>query len=153
MHRTKVGTLLGIGLAAVPAGWILGLVADAVSGALPAVPWGVIPVLVAMAVIGFVGARVVRAWIAERRYDRAVDALLVARLLALAKAVAVFGVVVTGAYVGLGLLTLDRLTGTVARDRALLAASIAVGGVLVTIAAVRLERACEVPPPPDDEDP
>jgi hypothetical protein len=111
VNRTRLGTLLGIGLAAVPAGWILGLVANAISGALPAVPWVLIPLLMFMATLVGGGARIVRGWVRERRYDDHMDALLVARLLALAKAVAVFGVVVAGAYLGLSLLAIDRLSG------------------------------------------
>jgi hypothetical protein len=152
VKRTRLGTLLGIGLAAIPAGWILGLLADAIGGGLPAVPWILVPLLVFMAVLIGGGARVVRGWVTERRYSERVDALLVARLLALAKAVAVFGAVVAGGYVGLGLLAFDRLSGTIARDRALLSGAVALGGLLVAVAAVRLERACEVPRPPEDDD-
>lgn len=144
--------MLWIGLAAILAGWSLGLIADAVSGSLPAVLWVLIPVLLFMVVLILLGVRLVRGWVAERRYDEFVDALTVARLLALAKALAVFGVVVAGGYVGLGLLAADRLTGTTARDRLLLALGVALCGVLVTFAALRLERACEVPRPPKHED-
>lgn len=140
------------GLTAAVVGWILGLIAVAISGAVPAVLWVLIPVLLFMAVLAFVGARLVRAWVGERRYDEFVDALTVARLLALAKALAMFGVVVAGGYVGLGLFAADRLTGTTARDRLLLALGVAVCGLLVTAAALRLERACEVPRPPRDEE-
>lgn len=152
MQRIRYTTLLWIGLAAVFAGWSLGLIADAVSGSLPAVLWVLIPVLLFMVVLILFGVRLVRGWVAERRYDEFVDALTVARLLALAKALAVFGVVVAGGYVGLGLLAADRLTGTTARDRLLLALGVALCGMLVTFAALRLERACEVPHPPKDKD-
>lgn len=144
--------MLWIGLAAAFAGWSLGLIALAVSGSLPAVLWILIPVLLFMVVLILVGVRVVRGWVRERSYDQFVDALTIARLLALAKALAVFGVVVAGGYVGLGLLAADRLTGTTARDRLLLALGIALCGMLVTFAALRLERACEVPHPPKDQD-
>lgn len=143
--------MLWSGLAAALAGWTLGLIAVAASGSLPVVLWVLIPVLLFMAALIFVGTRIVRGWVEERRYDQFVDALAVARLLALAKALALFGVVVAGGYVGLGLLAADRLTGTTARDRLLLALGVALCGLLVTVAALRLERACEVPHPPGDD--
>lgn len=152
MQRSRFSTLLWSGLTAALAGWTLGLIAIAVSGSLPAVLWILIPVLLFMAVLILVGTRLVRGWIGERRYDEFVDALTIARLLALAKALAIFGAVVAGGYVGLGLLAADRLTGTTARDRLLVALGVALCGLLVTVAALRLERACEVPYSPMDDD-
>jgi len=153
VQRSRITTLLWSGLAAGLAGWTLGLIALAVSDSLPAVLWVLIPVLLFMAALIFVGSQIVRAWVADRRYDEFVDALTVARLLALAKALAIFGAVVAGGYAGLGLLAAYRLTGAPARDRLLVSLAVAVCGVVVTVVALRLERACEVPrPPPQDDD-
>lgn len=152
MQPSRITTLVWSGLAAGLAGWTLGLIALALSDSLPAVLWVLVPVLLFMAVLIFVVARIVRAWVAERQYDEYVDALTVARLLALAKALAIFGVVVAGGYAGLGLLAADRLTGATARERLLLSLAVAVCGVVLTVAALRLEHACEVPHPPDDDD-
>jgi hypothetical protein len=152
VQATKVSTLLGIGLAAVPAGWLLGRIVQAATGALPSVPWVLAIVLVAMAVLLLIGARVARGWIEERRYDSRVDALVVARLLALGKAASVFGAVVAGVYLGIGGVVLNQLSGTAARDRALLAAAVALTSTAVAAAGMRLEFACRVPPE-DDEDP
>jgi hypothetical protein len=46
---------------------------------------------------------------------------------------------------------LNQLSGTVARDRALLAGAVALGGVAVAVAGYRLELACRVPPDEPDE--
>lgn len=146
MQPTKVTTLLGVGLAAAPAGWLFGRIVQELSGALPAIPWVFPVLLVFMAALLLAGTRVAKGWIAERRYDNRVDALLVARLLVLGKAAAVFGAVIAGAYVGLGLLVLNELAGSVARDRALVAAAVAVAAVSVAIAGFRLELGCRVPP-------
>jgi hypothetical protein len=151
VQATKVSTLLGIGLAAVPAGWLLGRIVQAATGALPSVPWVLAIVLAAMAVLLLFGARVARGWIEERRYDSRVDALVVARLLALGKAASVFGAVVAGVYLGIAGVVLNQLSGTAARDRALLAAAVALTSIAVAVAGMRLELACRVPPE-DDED-
>lgn len=151
MRATKISTLVGVGLAAIPAGWLFGRLVQVSTGALPSVPWVLAIVLVVMAVLLLLAARVARGWIHERRYDRRVDALVVARLLALGKAGSVFGVVVAGVYAGIGGVALDQLSGTTARDRALLAAVVAIAGVAVAVASFRLELACRVPPD-DSED-
>lgn len=152
MQRSRYTTLLWSGLAAAVVGWILGLIAVEVSGSLPAVLWVLIPVLLFMATLVFIGARLVSGWVGKRRYEEFVDALTVARLLALAKALAIFGAVVAGGYVGLGLFAADQLTGATARDRLLLALAVAACGLLVSVAGLRLERACEVPRPPREDE-
>lgn len=151
MATTRVSTLLGIGLVGIPAGWLFGRLVQAATGAAPPVPWILVPLLVFMALLLLLGARVARGWINERRYDDRVDALLVARLLALGKAGAVFGAVVAGAYVGIGGFAVTQFIGAVGRDRALLAAAVALAAVGVAVAAVRLELACRVPRDESDE--
>lgn len=150
MRPTRVSTLVWIGLAAAPVGWSVGRVVDAVSDALPPVPW-ILPLLLAfLAVVLFLGARAVRGWIEERRFDGRLDALRIARLLALAKAAAVFGAAVAGGYVGLGVLALNSLSVPAGRNRAVLSGLVAVAAVVVVVAALRLERAGMVPP--EDEE-
>ena len=151
MRTTKISTLFSIGLAGIAAGWLFGRLVQASTGALPSVPWVLAIVLMVMAVLLLLGARVARGWIQERRYDSRVDALVVARLLALGKASSVFGAIVAGAYTGIAGVVLNQLSGTVARDRALLAAAMAIAGVAVAVAGFRLELACRVPPPDESE--
>lgn len=150
MRPTRIGTLVWVGLAAAPVGWSVGKVVDQVSGTLPPVPWILPLLLVFLSALLLLGARVVRGWITERRFDRRMDALRVARLLVLSKAAAVFGALVTGAYLGIGVLALGSLSVPAGRNRALLSGLVAVAGVMVSITAIRLERACMVPP--EDED-
>jgi hypothetical protein len=124
---------------------------DAMTGVLPIVPW-VLPLLVLfLAVIVAVAARAVRGWVTERRHDTSLDALRVARLLALAKAAEYFGAVLAGGYLGLGIRALADLAVPMGQNRALLSALVIVAAIILTVAAVRLERACRVPPP--DEEP
>ena len=126
--------MLWVALAAVPVGWSVGMVIDAVSSTLPPIPW-ILPLLIVFLA----------------RYDRLLDALRIARLLALGKAAAVFGAVVVGAYMGLAVLALGSLEVPVGRNRAVLSALVVVAGVVVVVAALRLERACLVPPPEEDD--
>ncbi|HEX6233958.1 MAG TPA: DUF3180 domain-containing protein [Jiangellaceae bacterium] len=151
MRATKISTLLGVGLAGLPAGWLFGRLVKASTGALPSVPWVLVIVLVVMAVLLLLGARVARGWIDERRYDTRVDALVVARLLALGKAASVFGAIVAGVYFGIAGVAVNQLSGTVARDRALLAVAVALASIAVAVAGFRLELACRVPPDESDD--
>ena len=151
MQRTKIGSLIWVALVAVPIGWSIGRVVDAMSGALPPVPWVLPLLLVFLAIAMFAGSRAVRGWITERRFDSRIDALRVARSVALAKASAYFGALLVGVYTGLGLLALGYLDSPMGRNRGILSATVVVAAVVLTVAAVRLERAGEVPPPADDE--
>jgi Protein of unknown function (DUF3180) len=152
VRPTRVSTLVWLALAAAPVGWSIGRVIDAASDALPPVPWILPLLLVFLAVVLFVGARTVRGWIEERRYDSRMDALRAARLLALGKAAAVFGALAAGAYVGLGVLAFDSIAVPAGRNRVVLSALVAVAAVVVSIAGLRLEKACMVPPDDDEQD-
>ena len=150
MRPTRVGTLVWTGLAAVPVGWSVGRVVEAVSDALPPVPW-ILPLLLAfLAAVLFLGTRAVRGWIEERRFDGRMDALRVARMLALAKAGAVFGAAVAGAYLGLVVLALDSLSVPAGRNRVILSGLVVIAALVVSAAGIRLERACQVPPGDED---
>jgi hypothetical protein len=152
MRPTRVSTLAWVALAAIPVGWSVGMVVDAVSGTLPPIPWILPLLLMFLAALLFVSAYAVRGWVEQRRFDRRLDALRVARLLALGKAAAMFGALVVGAYLGIGVLALGSLSVPVGRNRALLSALVVLAGVVVVVAALRLERACLVPPDEDTSD-
>jgi 4-hydroxybenzoate polyprenyltransferase len=139
-------------LAAIPVGWSVARVIDSVSGTLPPIPWILPLLLLFLAVLLFLGAYAVRGWVEERRYDRRLNALRIARLSALGKAAAVFGGFVVGAYLGIGLLALGSLAVPAGRNRSVLAALVIVAGVVIVVAALRLERACLVPPDEDTSD-
>ena len=141
--------MVWVALAAIPVGWSVGRVVDSVSGTLPPIPWILPLLLVFFAILLLVSAYAVRGWVEERRYDRRLDALRIARLSALGKAAAVFGALVIGAYLGIGVLALGSLAVPAGRNRAVLSALVIIAGVVIVVAALRLERACLVPP---DED-
>lgn len=114
-------------------------------------PWVIAVLLAFMAALLLIAARVARGWIRERRYDSRVDALVVARMLALGKAAAAFGAVVAGAYAGIGAFVASQLSANLLRDRLLHTAAVVIGAVAVAVAGIRLELACRVPPEEPDE--
>lgn len=151
MRPTRISVLIGLGLAAIPAGWTLARLIDVLVGRLPAIPWATPALLVTLALALLISARMVRGWVRERRYDRQLNALRVARLLVLAKAGAVFGVVIAGGYAGFGIVALRFVESAFGRERLWAAGLTVVAGVLVTVAALRLENACRVPPEDEQE--
>lgn len=151
MQKTKLSSLVWAALVAVPIGWSISRVIDSVTDVLPPVPW-VLPVLLFfLAIVIYIAARAVTAWVRERRYDGRLDAIRVARLLALAKASQAGGAAVAGGYFGLMLLALTMLDSSMGRNRAISAGFVVLTAAIVVAAGRRLERACVAPPPPEDE--
>jgi len=72
-------------------------------------------------------------------------------LLVLAKASAVAGALVAGAYLGFGLSFVDSWEVALPRQRVVRSAVAMLSAVAVVVAALLLERACRVPIDPEDE--
>jgi Protein of unknown function (DUF3180) len=157
MAPTQLRVLLVVGLVGGAIGWLVGRILDAYSSAgHPNLSWLTAGLLLFVAVLLLIAARAAGGWVRERRYARTMNALIVARLLAIAKAAAVFGALVCGGYAGYGLFIVQLLESSAGQRRALIAGVTAVSGLIVMLAALRLERACRVPPrdgpgPPEDE--
>lgn len=151
MGPTRIRVLVVVAVVGVVAGYLLARVLDGfTSTGLPQMS-PVTPALFVLLAAGLlVAARVVNGWVKERRYDRRMDALTVARLLALAKAAAVFGAFALGGYAGFGMVALDLMDSDAGQRRVLLVAATCVGALATTVAALRLERACRVPPTDDE---
>ena len=148
MRPTSLRLLAGLAL-------LVGAVVYAVVvgsyGDLPLVP------LVAPATIAFLGlaelltATSVRARLQRRPGTTRIDPLIVARLVALAKASSVGGALVLGAYGGILAYTLQEL-GNPSKAHDAAASGLGVGAsLLLLLAALLLERVCRVPGPPDDD--
>lgn len=152
MKPTSVRNLVIVG--AVTAGLVYLLVLT-VYGRLPEVPTFGPVTLVFLAVAEGVCAPSIRARLAGKPGTRPIEPMSVARLAALAKASALAGALMAGAYAGMLLYTLQHLDRRVAAHDAL-ASGFGVGaGVLLTVAALFLENACRRPdvPPGDDNKP
>jgi Protein of unknown function (DUF3180) len=149
MRPTRVGTLVLVALVVGALAWAALRVMESRSGGLPEIPLtapGTIAFLAAI-LAGF--ALSIRSRLRarrERRPDaRPVDPLLAARLVVTAKASALVGAGLTGAYAGFLVVLLVEL-GTNDRRGLLLRAGVCVvAGIVLVVAALALERACRVP--------
>lgn len=142
---TRPSTLLLAALTGAVIGYGIGLVSDQLGYGLPRVSWVAIGLLLFLAVLLFVAARRARSWVSGDRPQQPGDALTLGRYVALAKAGAVFGAVMAGGYLGLAIAGLDRLSTDYGRDHVLWAAGGAVAAVVVTVAALGLERSLQLP--------
>ncbi|SDS48397.1 DUF3180 domain-containing protein [Microlunatus soli] len=71
--------------------------------------------------------------------------------LALGKAAALLGMLMAGGYLGFAVRFLGDLQTDAPRERVIRSMVAVIGGVAITVAALRIERACMVPPRDDDE--
>jgi len=121
-------------------------------GSLPALPWTPSLALAGLALFEAGAARGTRRRIARRAGTRPVEPLVVARLVALAKATAVVGAALVGAWGGAFVFTFlarDRLAAA-GRDALVSGIGVLVALVLVG-AALSLEQSCRAPDLPDDD--
>jgi hypothetical protein len=149
MQVTRPGTLLGIFALCTLGAWLAVRVTFA---SLPLLPIGPIPVLVALALAeAFVG-RNVRGRITGRITGKPLAPIAVARLVALAKASSVSAAAIAGLLAGY----LAYVLGQV--DKSVPARDARVGGLMLACAlaliaaALYLERCCQAPKPPRDDD-
>jgi hypothetical protein len=120
-------------------------------GDLPDLNWLPGLTLAALAVGEGIAARNTKARVEQRPRSGALNPLLVARFVVLAKASSLAGAIFAGAYAGVAAWALserDRLAAAEAN----LAPAVAglVGSLALVAGALLLERACRVPEPPDD---
>jgi hypothetical protein len=149
MHPTRVRDLISI---AVVAGVISWVVVRAIYGDLPRLHWFLplsLPVLaVAEAVAGFQ----LRARIHRRPRTKPVEPIVAARTVALAKASAIVGAVMTGVWAGvLGYVVPLRSTVAAAQGDTVAGIIGAAGAIVLVAAALWLEYCCRTPDPPEDD--
>jgi uncharacterized protein DUF3180 len=149
MRPTRVSTLLLVALGVGAVAWAGLRVSESRSGGLPDVPLtapGTIAFLAAI-LAGF--ALSMRSRLRarrERRPDaRPVDPLFAARLVVTAKASALVGAGLTGAYAGFVVVLLVELGNDDRRGLLLRTGACVVAGIVLVIAALALERVCRVP--------
>ncbi|MDQ6873435.1 MAG: DUF3180 domain-containing protein [Actinomycetota bacterium] len=120
-------------------------------GDIPALPWTPSVALAGLAVFEGGAARGTRQRIARRPGTKPVEPLVVARLVALAKASALVGALLVGFWAGAFAYTFgarDRLAAA-GRDAVVAGVGVAVCALLVG-AALWLENSCRAPDPPED---
>lgn len=151
LRRTQPRALLFAAVVGAVLGWLLVTTTDYLGMSAPLVPW------LAPAAL-WLGAIVVGglAWALYRRLRvrrLRIDPSQAVTYLALAKASALAGALVAGGYLAFGALFVGRWEAESPRERVVRSAVAAVAGIALMIAGLLMERACEVPPSDDDEDP
>jgi hypothetical protein len=149
VQMTRPGTLAGIFALCVLGAWLAVRVTFA---SLPLLPIGPIPVLVALALAEAVVGRNVRGRVTGRITGKPLAPIAVARLVALAKASSAAAAAFGGLLAGYLVYVLGQLDKTIpARDARV--AGITLGCALALVAAaLYLERCCQAPKPPRDDD-
>lgn len=149
MRPTNPATLL---VAAVAAGAVAWLITKTAYGSMPKLPWLPPVSIFALAVVEAVMARTTKSRIEHRPGTARVDPLSVARFVVLAKASALAGALIAGAYGGVLLFLLTHRNLSAATDDTPAAVAGLVGGAALVVAGLLLERACRVPRRPDDDE-
>ncbi|GAA1752320.1 MULTISPECIES: DUF3180 domain-containing protein [Streptomonospora] len=121
------------------------LVIDEVYGAIPMLPWSAIPTLLLLAAAEAITAVHTRRRIRRVPGTEPIEPLSTARLVALAKASAVFASIAVGAFAGMLVSLLDRLGAVDVRTDALTAGGTLLSAAVLLAAALYLEYACRVP--------
>jgi hypothetical protein len=148
LGSTRPSLLLVAGLGAAAFGWVL---LSFFYAEMPALPWLPTVTLAVLAVIEGVLAQNTRAKIERRPGYGRVAPLAVARYAVLARASSLAGAIFAGFSAGL-LAWLSIEPTRAARDDVPSAIAGVAASLALVGAALWLERACRVPPRPDDED-
>ncbi|GGF45094.1 hypothetical protein GCM10011519_18660 [Marmoricola endophyticus] len=147
---TRPGPLVVAGCVAAVAGWAIRPVAAALGRPQPLVGWsGVVVVWLLGLAVGFVA---LRTWLVLQRAVAKGDVKRRATMepyqavnrMVLGKAAAVVGALVVGGYAGYALSQLGVPVTPLTGDRVVRALVAVVGGVLLVVAGLLLERACRV---------
>jgi hypothetical protein len=142
IQTTKPGAIIAFALVGLVLGWLIRPVSVRMSGTAPTVSWG--PVVALTFVAAFVAAT---AWstyrTVHRRRDRLEPHHAVNRLV-LAKASALAGSLVAGAYFGYALSWWGLTDALLSRQRVVHSLVAGAVGVLLVVGALLLERACRV---------
>ncbi len=146
MNATRIPALLGLAVLTAVLGWFT---INLRTGDLLSLPYlaPVTAFLIALFEAGL--SRVVRDNVSGRSRGRAMHPLQVARALVLAKASSAAGALLAGLYTGLLVWFLQHSGLRIAASNALVAALSVGACVLLTAAALLLERACRTPELPD----
>lgn len=126
-------------------------VANSLSG-LPLIPWSAIPTLLLLAFAeSYTAGRTARR-IRREPGTEPIEPLSAARLLALAKASALFASIAAGFFAGMALSITERLDLPTHREAFLVSLGTALAAGLLLAAALYLEHACRVPDDDGEDD-
>lgn len=118
---------------------------------LPPLPWTAAPTFLLLALGEIVSAVNIRARIQHKPDTKPIEPMVVARMVALAKASSVAGAVLTGMFGGFLVQLADSLQKVTPRRDFLVSAGTALAALVLVAGALFLEYACRVPKGPDDD--
>lgn len=148
LRRVPAATLAIVAAIGLVTGRAIRPVVEYAGGVAPTVPWTAsIALFFLAAVLGWLAYTTYQA-VHKRRERIASDRAV--RQLVLAKASALVGALMAGGYAGYALAFADAMDTDLGRERVVHSAVTALAGIVVVVAAVLLERACEVPEDDDD---
>ena len=149
IRTTSATTLAVAGALGFVAGAAVRPLVDRAGGIPPTVPWSAVVTLLFLAAV--LGALAWGTYRTLHVQQEPVEPSRGVALLVLAKASAVAGALVAGAYLGFGLSFVDSWEVALPRQRVVRSAVAMLSAVAVVVAALLLERACRVPIDPEDE--
>jgi hypothetical protein len=149
LQRTPLQLLIVAGLIGALIGWTIAAVSGR-DGVPARVAWsGPVTLLAAAAVVVCIAVLLHQRLQVHRRR---IDPRQAVAWLALGKAAALVGALMAGGYAGFAVRFLTELDTEASRERVIRSGVAVLGGLVLTIAALRIERACEVPGGDDDGD-
>lgn len=148
-RRTSALSLTVLGGAGLVGGRLLRNVLDSLGTNPPRVGWSAALTLVFIAVI--LGGFAWSTWQSLHKRGERMTSDHAIRMLALAKASALVGALVAGGYFGYALAFAEAFDTPLGKERVIRAAAAGVGGLLIMIAGLLLERALQLPGGGDDE--
>jgi uncharacterized protein DUF3180 len=119
---------------------------------LPPLPWTAVPTLLLLALGEVVTALVILAWVQQRPHTKPVDPLVVARVVALAKASSYTAALLAGVFAGFLVYLATGLDKATPRHDFFVSTGTFLAAAVLVGAALFLEYACRVPKGPEDED-
>jgi hypothetical protein len=150
MRPTRWPTLVSLLLIAAAVTWGFLRVADSRGSSMPPLPWAAPAGIAAIAAAVLISTIALRRRMGGRLGTKPPHPIGVARLAVLGKTASHVGPVLAGGYAGYLLILLPDLEVGSRRERAVVALVAVLAGLLLTGAGLLLERACRVPPPPQE---
>jgi hypothetical protein len=149
IRPTRVRTLLLLAGCGVVIGWFSVPIFETIQTSAPTIGWQSVLALAFLAAVLLGTAW--STWRALHRLQRYIEPHRAVNLLVLAKASALVGALVAGAYLGFGAQFLDSLDIMLPRERVIRSGLAAVASLVMMVGGLLLERALKIPGEPEEK--
>lgn len=150
MKPTRIRLLLAIAVVAGSLGWGTAFLLSSRTGRYLLVPWTAPVTLLLLGIAILLWTRGVRARLAGKPGTRPLPPIVAARTAALAMAASRTGAFFGGFYLGVAIELVPNWSIPVVSERVLFCGGSVLAALLVVVAALWLERSCQLPDPPAD---